>query len=76
MVPEIRETRGDTKMSKTHIKSADKAATSCVQLALFMEGEVQLTETQFDGHVDNILELLEESNNHRYRFGRTIPRTE
>jgi len=63
-------------MSKTDIQWACDVATTVHTLALFMRGEVQLTETQFDGHVDTILEFLEETNNHRYRFGRTIPRSE
>lgn len=63
-------------MSKTTRKLIEDTTHACATLALFMEGEVQLTEAQFDGHVDTILELLEESNNHRYRFGRTIPRSE
>jgi len=61
-------------MSKTTI--GDRCAASCMKLHLFMEGEIQLTEAQFERLQDDLMELLEESNNHRYRFGRTIPRSE
>jgi len=47
-----------------------------MKLHLFNEGEIKLTETEFEAHWDTLTELLEESNNHRYRFGRTIPGSE
>lgn len=63
-------------MSSNTRTRGDRAASASMKLHLFMEGEVQLTEVQFEALQDELLELLEESNNHRYRFGRTIPRSE
>lgn len=55
------------------LKFADRAARSIYTLALFAEGEVKLTEPKFDALFDHVTAFLEEVNNHRFRFGRTIP---
>lgn len=60
-------------MRKTTLKFAEKAARSTYVLALFAEGEIKLTEAQFDTHFDHVTAFLEEVNNHRYRFGTTVP---
>jgi len=60
-------------MSTTRKTLGDRGASAAMQLHLFMEGEIKLTEAQFEAHWDTLTELLEDANNHRYRFGRTIP---
>jgi len=63
-------------MSKVDLKWAMDVTLAAHTLTLFMRGETQLNETQFEAHQDTLLEFLEETNNHRYRFGRTLPRSE
>jgi len=63
-------------MSRTTKTLGDRAASASMKLHLFMEGEIKLTEAEFEAHWDTLTELLEEANNHRYRFGRTVPGSE
>lgn len=56
--------------STNHI---DRTIVAVAKLGLFSRGELKLNERQFEGLFDQVLEFLEELNNHKYRFGRTIP---
>lgn len=63
-------------MSTVNTKHIDRTILAVSKLGLFCMGELKLNEETFDAHVDTILAFLEETNNHRYRFGTTIPRSE
>lgn len=63
-------------MSTVKTSHIDRTIAAIAKLGLFCMGELKLNEETFDTHVDTILEFLEETNNHRYRFGTTIPKNE
>lgn len=46
----------------------NRTNTALHALVLYMAGEIELTEAQFDVFFDHFTSLLEELNNHKYRL--------
>lgn len=46
----------------------NRTNTALHALVLYMAGEIELTEAQFDGFFDHFTSFLEELNNHKFRL--------
>lgn len=55
-------------MSSADRQLLQRTNTALHALVLYMAGEIELTESQFDGFFDHFTALLEELNNHKYRL--------